>query len=119
MDGIGEAADIACGDGWYIKDGKPDFSEGEGRNLTFVRNEIGCKLIKDAEDSGYLVTEEWQDIEQLKTIQKYQYTRRTTMNARLSAYHMCNRKTPRYDKKTLREYAKSATMKEKVMILGA
>lgn len=116
MDGIGEAADIACGDGWYIKDGKPDFSEGEGRNLTFVRNEIGCKLIKDAEDSGYLVTEEWQDIEQLKTIQKYQYTRRTTMNARLSAYHMCNRKTPRYDKKTLREYAKSATMKEKVMI---
>jgi len=29
IDGIGEAADISCGDGWYIKDGEPDFSERE------------------------------------------------------------------------------------------
>ena len=35
FDGIGEAADISCGDGWYIRDGKPDFTENDGRNALY------------------------------------------------------------------------------------
>ncbi len=116
LDGIGEDADIACGDGWYIKDGKPDFSERDGRNLTFVRNKKGVKLFQNAINSGYLVAKKWEDLTQLQIIQKYQYTRKATMKARLSAYHLLNRKTPVYDKRTLREYAKAVAIKDKMRI---
>ncbi len=113
LDGIGEAADIACGDGWYIKDGEPDFTERDGRNIVFVRNEIGEKLMQEAQNAGYLHTEEWDDLKQLQIIQKYQYTRKTTMKAKMLGYHICGRKTPQYDKKLLNAFSKEATCKQK------
>jgi len=116
IDGIGEAADIACGDGWYIKDNQPDFSERDGRNIVFVRNEAGLKLMKDAVEAGVLVAEEWEDLEQLQIIQKYQYVRKATMRAKVLGYHVCGRKTPKYDKSVLRAYSCNATKKEKLKI---
>lgn len=42
MDGIGEFADISCGDAWYMEeDGTPDFNEHDGRNITFSRTKKG------------------------------------------------------------------------------
>jgi coenzyme F420 hydrogenase subunit beta len=41
-DGIGEFADIVCGDAWYATEsGKPDFSEHPGRSLVITRTESG------------------------------------------------------------------------------
>ncbi len=116
MDGIGEAADIACGDGWYVKDGEPDFSEREGRNVVFLRNQRGEEIFKAAVKGGYLHAETWEDLRQLQVIQKYQYTRRTTMRAKLLAYRIGLRKAPQYDRMTLKEYAKSANGKQKAKI---
>ena len=36
-EGTGEAADISCGDGWYIENNKPVFAENEGRNVILAR----------------------------------------------------------------------------------
>ena len=116
IDGIGEAADISCGDGWYIKDGEPDFTERDGRNIVFTRNAIGTRLLKSAMESGYVVYENWENLDELKIIQKHQYTRKTTMKSKLLGYNLCLRKVPSYDGKLLSGYAKKASFKQKVKI---
>lgn len=119
LDGIGEAADVACGDGWYIKNNQPDFAEREGRNIVFARNEIGSRLLDEAADAGYIQMSHWEDLEDLKVIQKYQYTRKTTMKAKLWGYRLCGRVVPVYDKRLLNIYAERASLKEKIkMFLG-
>lgn len=120
IDGIGEAADISCGDGWYItNDGQPDFSEKEGRNIVFVRNEIGESLMNDAIQSGVLEATKWENLSQLSIIQKYQKTRRATLQAKVWGYQICGRKTPKYSKRLLKKYAKETSLKEKMkMFLG-
>uniref|UniRef100_UPI0040577F94 Coenzyme F420 hydrogenase/dehydrogenase, beta subunit C-terminal domain n=1 Tax=Acetatifactor sp. TaxID=1872090 RepID=UPI0040577F94 len=116
LDGIGEAADVSCGDGWYIKDGEPDFTEGEGRNIVFARNQLGMELLIEAQNAGYIDMEDWADLDELKIIQKYQYTRKTTMKAKLAGYHICGRKTPQYDKQLLHKFAQKATGKQKLKV---
>lgn len=116
IDGIGEAADIACGDGWYIKDNQPDFSERDGRNIVFVRNETGGRIYDEAIAAGVIVSEAWENLQQLQIIQKYQYTRKSTMRAKLLGYHICGRRTPVYDKKLLVTYAQKANYKQKAKI---
>lgn len=47
IDGVGESADISCGDAWYLKpDGTPDFTENEGRNIIIARTNKGDILLK-------------------------------------------------------------------------
>ncbi len=117
LDGIGEAADISCGDGWYMtEDGKVDFSEKEGRNIIFARTSIGENLLKEAASNGIIMIEPWEDINQLQEIQKYQLTRRTTMKSKLRAYRLMGRKVPSYSKKVLRNLSKSAKIKDKTKI---
>jgi len=116
VDGIGEAADIACGDGWYIKDGEPDFAENDGRNVAFARNEKGITLLREAEAAGYIQTAEWEDLKQLQIIQKHQYTRKTTMRAKLCGYRICGRRVPKVDRRLLKKYAQDATWKQKAKV---
>lgn len=119
LDGIGEAADVACGDGWYIKNEQPDFSEHEGRNVVFARNEVGAQLLEEASGAGYIQMSPWEELKDLRIIQKYQYTRKTTMKAKLWGYRLCGRVVPVYDKGLLSVYAKKASSKEKMkMFLG-
>lgn len=121
IDGIGEAADISCGDGWYITaDGKqPDFSEKDGRNIVFTRNEIGENLMRDAVHSEVFTASEWEDVSQLNIIQRYQKIRRTTLRTKLLGYRLCGRVVPQYEKSLLKEYAKEASAKDKLkMFLG-
>ena len=70
-DGVGELADIACGDAWYTVDDQPDFEERPGRSLILCRTEVGRGVVSEAEKAGYLVTEPFYmwDIE---AIQPYQ-----------------------------------------------
>lgn len=116
MDGIGEAADISCGDGWYIKDNDPDFTERDGRNIVFARNQLGLELLLEAQNAQYIYAEAWENMDELKIIQKYQYTRKTTMKAKLAGYHICGRRTPIYDKRLLSMLAKEASVKQKLKI---
>lgn len=74
-DGIGLLADIASGDSWNTKDGYPDFTESDGKNFCFIRTKTGKKLFESAINDGY-ITEEPLNIEKIKDIQKYQFSRR-------------------------------------------
>ena len=116
VDGIGEFADVSCGDAWYLtNEGKPDFSENEGRNVVFARTPLGVDLLNQACDKGYIVLSPYVDYhESLKIIQKYQYERRTTMGAMLFAMRLCGKKVPDYDKKVLITFGKGASLQKKV-----
>lgn len=116
IDGIGEAADISCGDGWYIKNGEPDFTERDGRNIVFTRNTVGTKLLKDAAKAGYLIYEKWDDLKDLEIIQKHQYTRKTTMRAKLMGYRLFGKVVPPFDRKLLKKYSKEACFQQKLKV---
>lgn len=117
FDGIGEAADVACGDGWYISENQtPDFSEREGRNIVFVRTELGEEIYQTAVDAGAIVSTEWENINQLHIIQKYQFTRRTTIREKLLAYRMFFRRVPLYNKKKMIILSMMGRKKEKARI---
>lgn len=112
-DGTGDAADIACGDAWYANpDGTPDFSEHEGRNIVFVRTQVGNELFNDAVKQGYIKTDkEAINSINLKKIQNYQFTRKTTLRSMQQAYHFCVLDFPSYDKKVLEKYSAYSNLK--------
>ncbi len=119
FDGIGEDADIACGDGWYIsEDQTPDFSEKDGRNIVFVRTDLGRDIYQAAVAAGAIVSTGWESLSQLEIIQKYQFTRRTTMKERIFAYRLCGRQVPLYDKTKMEKLSKIGSKKERFKIFG-
>ena len=117
LDGVGLAADISCGDGWYItKEQTPDFTERDGRNVVFVRTESGNDIYKEAMECGYIVSENWEDITELEIIQKYQFTRRTAMQHRLKAYKMFFKPVPLYDTHKLKALSRKGNKKMQIKI---
>lgn len=115
LDGIGEFADISCGDAWYLdENGMPDFSEKEGRNVIFARTKAGEKLLADAVENGYLAAEEYSNFkEELKQIQRFQFERRAAMKAMTDAARLSGRCVPLYDRGVLKQFAKHGTVKLK------
>lgn len=115
LDGIGEQADISCGDAWYIdKDKKPIFGEDNGRNVIFARTEYGNKIIQDAFKQGYINIDLYENYEnELKYSQAYQVERRKIMKTMIFAMKLMNRSVPKYDKKLLNKYSKGVSIKFK------
>ena len=106
IDGIGEMADISCGDAWYIKDGKPDFSEHEGRNVVFARTQKGLELLRKVQQDGNIFLEPYEDFDrELPIIQKSQFTRRQSMKYRIAAMKLCLKPHPRYDSCLMNSYS--------------
>lgn len=106
IDGIGELADISCGDAWYVNlDGTPDFSEHDGRNVIFARNKKGSQLIKEAYELGYLEIKKYENIDELNKSQYHQYSRRATMLGQVIGMNIMIRPTPIYSKNLLLKYA--------------
>lgn len=106
LDGIGELADISCGDAWYLSEkGEPVFEEGEGRNIVFIRNEKIKKLFLEAVESGYVTKEicsSWK--KDIQKYQKYQYNRRANMLTMLLALKIKKRNRPLYNIRLLMSY---------------
>lgn len=93
-DGIGEEADIACGDAWYLDEsGKVCFDERPGRNVIFARTELGEQILQQAEDSGWIVCEPF-DEEALKDMQPFQYVRKAQLRYKLLAVRTIGREIP-------------------------
>lgn len=113
IDGIGLNSDIVCGDLWYLDKDNPDFSERDGRNIIISRTNTGDALIKQIAEDGYITCREWNKLEDLKKIQKYQYTRRATMKAKILANKIFFRKVPDYNKKMISKYSKMIPISER------
>jgi len=113
MDGIGEMADISCGDAWYLdENNRPLFTESEGRNVIFVRNSKGAEILNRVVEDNQLHLEENNDyMEQLKYVQKYQYERRSTMRSMILGMQIAGRKVPSYDKALLKKLSKYVSIK--------
>lgn len=86
-DGIGLLADISVGDSWNTKNGYPDFTDKEGRNFCFIRTERGGELFSSALNAGYIDSRVF-NMESVKNMQSYQYSRRHFVGWRIFAANM-------------------------------
>lgn len=118
IDGIGEAADISCGDAWYIgKDGYPDFAEHDGRNVVFCRTDTGHVLFKELIDKKRIHAEDYTDFSsELYKTQYAQRERRETMLAKKLAQMLLLKKTPQYSLVKLYEYAKGSNIRRSFQV---
>lgn len=108
MDGTGDAADIVCADFWYLDgNGKPDFSEHEGRNIIISRNDKGTTLLSNLIKSGNVIMQMdfTSNMNEFHKYQPAQYKRKGTMRSMLSAMKLCGRVIPKYSNSYLKLYA--------------
>lgn len=107
LDGIGEQADIACGDAWYILNNEPDFSEHQGRNIVFARTKMGNQLLLDMAANGEIELDEYKEYKSdLSIIQAYQERRRSSVLGRIIALKLKGKPSPKWDIKTIFELSK-------------
>lgn len=116
IDGLGEMADISCGDAWYLDaDKKPSFDENKGRNVVFCRTKLGADIFLSAVKAGYIKLDDYSTIrEDLKYLQYHQFFKKSTMYSSIMALQICGRQYPRYDKKKMNAY--SAGVDKKLML---
>ncbi|VYT78898.1 coenzyme F420 hydrogenase [Clostridium tertium] len=96
-DGVGMAADLVFGDGWDCDEkGYPIFTEGSGKSLVVVRNNLGQSLINRLISDKKIKVEIFNK-ENLKFVQPYQYERRTTLTSRVNAMKLFNKAVPKYE----------------------
>lgn len=119
LDGIGESADISCGDAWFMDENhKPVFSEGKGRNVIFARTEKGKILLESIIAEGKIAVEP-APLEELPQIQAYQQDRKATMIGKILALAISGRPSPRYRLRSLLGYSKAVPLgKHLKIILG-
>lgn len=105
-DGVGMAADISCGDGWYLKDEKPSFQERPGRNITFARTDKGYKILQEMKKCGCINLDEENSEDVLIQMQPGQYMRKAAMFSRVLAMRLMRKSVPYYEMRKLLPYAK-------------
>jgi len=113
MDGIGESADIACADFWYLdKNDNPDFSEHNGRNIIFARNDKANLVLQSAAKLGFLNIANRNDImNHFEMYQPNHFTRRVTMKYQLLALKIFGRFAPKYSRRYLNQANKFSNIK--------
>ena len=112
-DGIGERADISCGDAWYLQENKtPDFAEREGRNVVFARTKLGEQILHRA--SKEVVLTDFKNIKELEYMQPYQKRSKATLFWKVMALRLFARKIPPYDRKKLYRWQTYASKNEKL-----
>lgn len=95
-DGIGEAADIVCGDAWHASEnGYPSFEEQEGRSLALSRTSQGRALLDAALKARAIMLTPYQ-LEELAKIQPFQVNRKQTALVRKLAVGLLSGKSPAY-----------------------
>ena len=112
LDGIGEMADISCGDAWYLTDNKkPDFTEAQGRNVIFARTRKGAEILKHINEQKKITLTETTTAD-LRFIQTYQWERKATMIDKIMSMTVKNKKTPRYRIKNVVAFATSVGVRK-------
>jgi coenzyme F420 hydrogenase subunit beta len=96
-DGLGEVADISCGDAWNRYDAAGDI----GRSLILARTKRGQDILERADRSGYikLLPSSAEDVEKAQGL----IERRKQLRGRLIAMRMLSIPTPHYEGFFLRD----------------
>lgn len=117
LDGVGEAADISCGDAWYLtSDKRPDFSEGEGRNIIFARTKKGQEILQRIIADGKIETQHAL-LSDLKYMQAYQRDRRASMIDKIIVLKIFRRSTPKWKLSYIVRYGKCISLHRHLSIL--
>lgn len=107
INGIGEAADISCGDLWKLDENKkPVFIESQGQNIIFARTESGHDLLKEISGNGYLHIEPYTKLSELSYIQSNHSMKRATMYGKITGLKLVGREVPLYRCSGLKQLAK-------------
>lgn len=116
FDGLGEYADVSAGDAWYrLPNGKPDFSEHEGRNIVFGRTKKGDDLLQAMAGCGLLHLEDFDDWNYLRGIQARQFERKATLATNLRVLRLTCHKTMTANLAELGRYSKALSLKERLL----
>lgn len=109
FDGIGERADISCGDYWYLgSDNKPDFTENKGRNIVFAWTEKGEELLNKASAENMIHLDDIGDqMDTFKFVQPNHYSKRTTILSKVFALRFMRKSAPEYKTANMLGYAKN------------
>jgi len=109
-DGVGEFADIASGDAWFLTPGGvPDFAERDGRNVVLVRSAAASAVIEEMRAQGLLALSDFgADTASLRAMQPYQFTRRGTMLGKVVGLRITGAWAPKYRPQTLLAWARQA-----------
>ena len=94
-DAIGELADVACPDGWVMRDGKPIHEEAPGANLFIARTERGEALVAEAAEAGALHLESF-SLAELEAMHGDHLPRKLENQARVRALKAEGEPAPRF-----------------------
>ena len=94
-DAIGEQSDVACPDGWKMRNGHPIHEEASGENLFVARTRRGQTLIEEAQADGAIVLEPM-TITELDRMHRDHYPRKLGANVRVMALRSLGQLAPDY-----------------------
>lgn len=117
-EGVGESADISCGDGWYLVDGKPSFQENEGRNIVIVRSKIGMDILDQMKNADLVDLNDIDDEEELLLMQPGQLMRKAAMFSRVLAMKLLRKEVPHYRMRKILPYARYLTLEHNFRMFG-
>jgi len=117
-EGVGESADISCGDGWYLVDSKPSFQENEGRNVVIARSKIGMDILTQMSDADLIDLKEIENEEELLLMQPGQLMRKAAMFSRVLAMKLLRKEVPHYRMGKILPYAKYLTFEHNLRMFG-
>jgi coenzyme F420 hydrogenase subunit beta len=92
-DAIGELGDIACPDGWVLKDGKTIHEEAPGVNVLIARTPIGEQLVADAAAARALRLAPFA-AEELDVMHNDHFPRKLENPARIAAMRLAGEPVP-------------------------
>lgn len=118
-DGIGEMADIVLGDAWNLdKNGKIDFTESDGLNITIVRSKIGKDIIDNAIKNDYIkIDREQLDENLLNKMQPFQAMHRKQVYYKILGKKLSMKKVPYFPKKLFKNFSKEQNIKTRIKIV--
>lgn len=117
-EGVGESADISCGDGWYLVDGKPSFQENEGRNVVIARSKVGMDILTQMYNANMIDLRELDNEKELLMMQPGQLMRKAAMFSRVLAMKLLHKEVPHYKMRKILPYAKYLTLEHNIRMFG-
>ena len=100
----------------YVKNGKPSFVEGKGRNVILARTNKGNLVLKKVQEENKISLEKLDDLEILNEMQPGQYMKKVTMFSKVIAMRLMLRKVPNYNLKQLYKFSKQIDSKKNFRI---